>query len=66
MITLTALATSIGCVGKKVEKGNFTSDPSSNVANYAKFTAFMVGSIPLKQYLEDKKIPSTRWLVSQL
>ena len=38
-------AASVGyVVAKKVVKGNFTSDPSSNVMNYAKFTAVMAGS----------------------
>ena len=33
-----------------------SADPSSNVLNYAKFTALMAGSIALKQYLQDQKI----------
>ena len=37
-------------------KESFTSDPSSNVMNYVKFTAVMAVSIAVKQYLEDKKI----------
>jgi len=57
--TLTGLAAGIGWVAKKVVKENFTSDPSSNVMNYAKFTAVMAGSIALKQYLEDQKILPT-------
>ena len=57
--TLTGLAAGIGWVAKKVVKENFTSDPSSNVMNYAKFTAAMAGSIALKQYLEDQKILPT-------
>ena len=59
MITLTVLPTSIGWVRKKVVKKNFTSDPSRNVMNDAKFTAVMAGSITLKQYLEDQKILPT-------
>ena len=51
-----ATLTGIGWIGKKVVKENFTSDPSSNVMNYAKFTAVMAGSLGLKQYLEDQKI----------
>ena len=43
--TLTGIAAGIGWIGKKVVKENFTSDPSSNVMNYAKFTAVMAGSI---------------------
>jgi len=54
--TLTGLAAGIGWIGKKVIKENFTNDPSSNVMNYAKFTAVMAGSIALKQYLEDQNI----------
>ena len=54
--TLTGIAAGIGWIGKKVVKENFTNDPSSNVMNYAKFTAVMAGSTALKQYLEDQKI----------
>jgi len=54
--TLTLLAASIGWAAKKVVKENFTSDPSSSVINYAKFTAVMAGSIALKKYLKDQKI----------
>jgi len=53
---LTGLAAGIGWAAKKVVKENFTSDPSSSVMNYAKFTAVMAGSIALKKYLEDQKI----------
>ena len=54
--TLTGLAAGMGWIAKKVVKENFTQDPSSNVMNYAKFTAVMAGSIALKQYLQDQKI----------
>ena len=54
--TLTGLVASIGWIAKKVVKENFTTDPSSNVMNYAKFTAVMAGSLALKQYLQDQKI----------
>ena len=54
--TLTGLAAGIGWAAKKVVKENFTSDPSSSAMNYVKFTAVMVGSIALKQYLEDQKL----------
>ena len=57
--TLTALATGIGWLPRKVMKENFISEPSSNIMNYAKFTAIMAGSIALKQYLEDQKILPT-------
>ena len=52
----TGIAAGIGWIGKKVVKENFTNDPSSNVMNYAKFTAVMAGSLTLKQYLEAQKI----------
>ena len=54
--TLTGIAAGTGWIGKKVVKEYFTNDPSSNVMNYAKFTAVMAGSLALKQYLEDQKI----------
>ena len=54
--TLTGIAAAIGWAAKEVVKENFTADPSSNVMNYAKFTAVMAGSIALKQYLQDQKI----------
>ena len=54
--TITGLAAGIGWAAKKVAKENFTSDPSSSVMNYAKFTAVMAGSIALKGYLEGQKI----------
>ena len=56
--TLTGISAGIGWVAKKVAKENFTPDPSSNVMNYAKFTAVMAGGIALKKYLEDQKILS--------
>ena len=54
--TLTGIVAGIGWVAKKATKENLTSDPSSNVMNYVKFTAVMTGSIALKKYLEDQKI----------
>ena len=57
--TITALVAGIGWIAKKVVKEPFTSDPSSNVLNYVKFTAVMAGSIALKKYLEDQKILPT-------
>ena len=54
--TLTGLVAGIGWAAKKVVKENFTSDPSSNVMNYVKFTAVMAGSLALKNYLQDQKI----------
>ena len=55
--TLTSLAAGIGWIAKKVVKESFTTDLSSNVMNYVKFTAVMAGSITLKRYLENQKIP---------
>ena len=37
-------------------KENLTSDPSSNIMNYVKFTVVMTGAIAAKKYLEDQKI----------
>ena len=54
--TLTGIVAGIGWATKKVVKENLTSDPSSNVMNYGKFTAVMAASIALKKYLEDRKI----------
>ena len=54
--TLTSVAAGIGWIAKKVAKENFAPYPSSNVMNYAKFTAVMAGSIALKKYLEDQNI----------
>ena len=54
--TLTPIAAGTGWIAKKVVKENFTSDPSSNIMNYAKFTTVMPGSIALKQYLQDQRI----------
>ena len=57
--TLTGFAAAIGWIAKKVVKETFTADLSSNVMDYAKFTAVMAGSVTLKQYLEDQKILPT-------
>ena len=54
--TLTGLVAGIGWVSKKVVKENLTSDPSSDIMNYVKFTVVMTGAIALKKYLEDQKI----------
>ena len=53
---LTGLVAGIGFISKKVIKENLTSDPSSNVMNYVKFTAVMAGSIALKNYLQKEII----------
>ena len=54
--TRTGIVAGIGRIAIKVAKENFTPDPSSNLMNYAKFTAVMAGGIALKKYLEDQKI----------
>ena len=54
--TLTGIAAGIGWIAKKVVKENFTQDPSSNVMNYAKFTAVMTASLAANNYLEKEKI----------
>ena len=54
--TLTGIVAGIGWATKKIMKENLTSDPSSNIMNYVKFTAVMSASIALKKYLEDQKI----------
>ena len=57
--TLTVLAAGISWIAKKVVKENFTTDPSSKIMNYAKFTTIMTGSVALKQYLNDLRILPT-------
>ena len=54
--TLTGIVAGMGWISKKVVKENLTPGHSSNIMNYAKFTAVMAGSIALKKYLEDQKI----------
>ena len=54
--TLTGIVAGIGWATKKVVKENLTSDPSSDIISYVKFTAVMTGAIALKKYLEDQKI----------
>ena len=54
--TLTGIVAGIGWVSKKVVKETLTSDPSSDLMKYVKFTAVMAASIALKQYLDDQKI----------
>lgn len=54
--TLTGLAAGIGWVAKRVIKEPMTSDPSSNLMNYVKFTLVIAGSIAAKKYLEEQKI----------
>ena len=53
---LVGLCAGVGYVGKKMLKENFLWDPSTNIMNYAKFTAILAGSMGLKTYMEDQKI----------
>ena len=53
---ITGIVASIGWIGKKTVKENFTADPSASIMNYVKFTAVMAASIALKKYLVDEKI----------
>ena len=48
-VTLTRLAAGIGWVAKKVIKEPMTSDPSSNLMNYVKFTFVIAASIATYQ-----------------
>ena len=41
---------------KKVGKEPMTSDPSTNLMNYVKFTMVVAAFLATKQYLEDQKI----------
>ena len=57
--TLTGLAAGIRWVTKKVIKEPMTSDLSSNLMSYVKFTVVITASIVAKQYLKDQKnLPS--------
>ena len=57
--TLTGLAAGIRWVTKKVIKEPMTSDLSSNLMSYVKFTVVITASIEAKQYLKDQKnLPS--------
>ena len=49
--TLTGLAAGLCWIEKKVIKELMTSDPSSNLMNYVKFTFVMAGLIALEKYL---------------
>ena len=54
--TVTGLAAGIGFLAKKVIKEPVTSDPSSNLMNYVKFTAVIAASLATKDYPEKQKI----------
>ena len=54
--TLSGLAPGYGWIAKKVIKELMTSDPSSNLIYYVKFTVILAASIATKKYLEDQKI----------
>ena len=53
---ITGLAAGIGFLAKKVIKEPMTSDPSSNLMNYVKFTVVIAASLATKDYLEKQKI----------
>ena len=50
------LTTEYGWISKKVIKESMTSDPSSNLTNYVKFTVILAASIATKKYLEEPNI----------
>ena len=54
--TVIGLAAGIGFLAKKVIKESVTSDPSSNLMNYVKFSVVIAASLPTKDYLEKQKI----------
>ena len=54
--TITGLAAGFGWIAKKVIKEPMTSDPSSNLMNYVKFTVIIAASLATKDYLEKQKI----------
>ena len=53
---LTGLAAGFGWVAEKVIKELMTSDPSSNLMNYVKFTVVIAASIATRRYVEEQKI----------
>ena len=56
---VTGLEAGNSYLAKKVIKEPMTSDPSSNLMNYVKFTVVIVASLAAKDYLEkQKKLPS--------
>ena len=57
MIKDAATLTGICWISRTVVKENFTVYSSSDVMNYVKFAAVMAGSVMLKNYREDQKIP---------
>ena len=54
--TVTGLSAGIGFLAKNVIKEPMTSDPSSNLMNYIKFTVVIAASLATKDYLEKQKI----------
>ena len=52
---ITGLAAGIGFLAKS-NKEPMTSDPSSNLMNYVKFTVVIAASLATKDYLEKQKI----------
>jgi len=54
--TITGIAAGYGFIAKKVIKEPMTSDPSTNLMNYVKFTLIVAASLATKTYLENQKI----------
>ena len=54
--TVTGLAAGIRFLAKKGINESMTSDPSSNLMNYVKFTVVIAASLATKDYLEKQKI----------
>ena len=55
--TVTGLAAGIGFHARKVIKEPMTSDPSSSLIHYVKFTVVIAASLATKDYLEKQKVP---------
>ena len=53
---LSGLAAGHGWISKKVINEPMTSNPSSNLMSYLKFTMILSASIATKKYLEDQNI----------
>ena len=54
--TVTGLAAGIGFLAKKVINESMTSDPSSNLMNYVKFTVVIAAELKFFSYTLCKKI----------
>ena len=54
--TLVAISAGVGYICKKFLKTSVTNDPSNSIENYGKFTAVLVGSLYIRDYLQKEKI----------